>query len=491
MRSTSSTIPLLFSIALGCGSAETQVESGSPAKASDEPAPPAEPALPQPPVGAFVVLDQAATLATAPSADAARIPIVGEKTLDVGRIAEVVGVVGDFIEVRTVPPERGPACSGRLGGEADIELRFFVERSALLQVLTAPKRAEFDDGTKLEFAAGVPVIEVGENGQLAAGEARLFMPLTAEDVGLWFTALPSGTFQEQPEGPGSGVFHYGERKLDAVPPFMLSDSVEEIDGGRRMTFVNACGSFTFRIDFAEAPPREVIDAKIAEREAKIRAMIAADAGKDPLDCELQQWVAAAGTSASWKQSGTPAGTTLREYAVPEGAVESEGKVCFSASGFDLCFESSKLTRRDNLECLGAGGLGLVGIGGESGDAPTGAGFGGKGKAVPLVKQAKATVSAGLSADIIRRIVRAHINEVRTCYDKGLAASPTLAGTIEIAFTIDAGGKVPSASVKQSTLAPANDMLGACIVKAVQTWTFPKPDGGAKVDVVYPFILEAG
>ena len=135
---------------------------------------------------------------------------------------------------------------------------------------------------------------------------------------------------------------------------------------------------------------------------------------------------------------------------------------------------------------GPGGLGLVGTGRGSG---SGSGFGGRGKRVPRVRQAKATVSPGLDKDIIRRIVRAHINEVRHCYNNGLAKTPDLSGRVEVKFAISAKGKVSSAKVKSSTL--SDSAVATCIAKAVKRWKFPKPQGGVTVDVLYPFVLEPG
>ena len=96
--------------------------------------------------------------------------------------------------------------------------------------------------------------------------------------------------------------------------------------------------------------------------------------------------------------------------------------------------------------IGLGNTGLIGKGGGGGTGNgygrgSGSGFGGSGKRVPRVRQAKATVTGSLDKDIIRRIVRAHINEVRYCYEKGLAVDPNLKGRVAVTFTIDAEGKV--------------------------------------------------
>ena len=167
------------------------------------------------------------------------------------------------------------------------------------------------------------------------------------------------------------------------------------------------------------------------------------------------------------------------------------------------------------EAFGVGGLGLVGTGrggggtgegtiglsntgmigkGGGGSAHgygrgTGAGFGGRGRRVPRVRQAKAVVRGALDKDIVRRIVRAHINEVRHCYNQGLARDPDLQGKLTVAFTIDAQGRVGRASESSTTL--PDRRVNTCVVKAVTRWKFPRPSDGGKVTVEYPFVFGDG
>jgi len=117
---------------------------------------------------------------------------------------------------------------------------------------------------------------------------------------------------------------------------------------------------------------------------------------------------------------------------------------------------------------------------------SGAGFGGRGERVPMVKQGKPSVTGSLDTTIIWRIVRAHVNEVRQCYAQGLATDPELAGIVDVVFTIDARGKVSAADVTSSTLADAS--VAPCVAKAVRKWKFPKPSDGKAVEVSYPFHL---
>lgn len=136
--------------------------------------------------------------------------------------------------------------------------------------------------------------------------------------------------------------------------------------------------------------------------------------------------------------------------------------------------------------IGLGDLGLIGDGG---GARRGAGFGGRGKRLSRVRQAEATIDGALDPYIVRRIVRAHINEVRYCYDQGLQRNPKLKGRVTVRFTVSPNGKVTESSLETSTLDDAP--VGNCVAKAVKRWRFPTPTDGKDSVVVYPFVLSPG
>jgi len=125
--------------------------------------------------------------------------------------------------------------------------------------------------------------------------------------------------------------------------------------------------------------------------------------------------------------------------------------------------------------------------GSGGGMGYGRGFGGRGSSVPTVRQAKAEIQGALDKDIVRRIVRAHINEIRYCYNQSLARDPRSKGRVAIQFTIAPSGKVPSAVVQETTAKDPG--LGNCMAQSVKRWTFPKPTDGGAVIVTYPFVLE--
>ncbi len=91
----------------------------------------------------------------------------------------------------------------------------------------------------------------------------------------------------------------------------------------------------------------------------------------------------------------------------------------------------------------------------------------------------------LDKEIIRRIVRRHIDEVNYCYEPELTKKPDLAGRILVQFTIAASGEVIASVPQNSTM--GNARVENCIVQAVRRWEFPKPLGGIVI-VSYPFVL---
>ena len=101
---------------------------------------------------------------------------------------------------------------------------------------------------------------------------------------------------------------------------------------------------------------------------------------------------------------------------------------------------------------------------------------------------KAKVDGNLDKDLVRRIVRAHIGEVRDCYNEGLKQDPELSGLVTVDFVIGVDGKVARSK------AHSDDIEGEvpeCIAEAVNRWLFPRSVDGEEVAVTYPFVLEPG
>jgi TonB family protein len=95
-----------------------------------------------------------------------------------------------------------------------------------------------------------------------------------------------------------------------------------------------------------------------------------------------------------------------------------------------------------------------------------------------------SVRGTLDKEIIRRVVRRHLNEVKYCYQQALTRRPTLEGRLVTQFTIAPTGQVLAAVVQSSTLRELS--VEACVVNAVKRWEFPAPDRGGLAMVSYPF-----
>jgi hypothetical protein len=132
----------------------------------------------------------------------------------------------------------------------------------------------------------------------------------------------------------------------------------------------------------------------------------------------------------------------------------------------------------------ANGIGLGSLG-------TGRGVGslrGRRVRTPRVTAGGAVVRGALAKEIVSRITRRHINEVKYCYQKELQANPRLQGRLVIQFTIAATGQVVVSRVLSSTL--GNAKVEQCIAMAVRRWLFPRPRDRGAVVVTYPLVLNA-
>jgi TonB family protein len=145
--------------------------------------------------------------------------------------------------------------------------------------------------------------------------------------------------------------------------------------------------------------------------------------------------------------------------------------------------------------LGMGTQGLIGHGVNGGEG-SGPGRGNghttrftkREKRPPTVHIAKGDIDGSIDKSMVRRIVRAHINEVRACYNQGLTRNPNLFGRVSVQFLITGTGKVATASVGQNSMKDKN--VGRCVAKAVKRWRFPRPAAGGSVIVNYPFTFAA-
>jgi TonB family protein len=95
---------------------------------------------------------------------------------------------------------------------------------------------------------------------------------------------------------------------------------------------------------------------------------------------------------------------------------------------------------------------------------------------------------GLGSDVIRRVVRRNLSQVRHCYEQQLQSRPDLAGRVTVSFIISASGAVQSSAVAQSSV--GSPPMEQCIARAVRRWAFPASSDGSLSSVRYPFTFQA-
>ncbi|MCC7538341.1 MAG: TonB family protein, partial [Deltaproteobacteria bacterium] len=304
-------------------------------------------------------------------------------------------------------------------------------------------------------------------------------------------------------------FAYGCSRADRAPAHeeRLQESRDDQEGGRgarsrgeegTMGAASATKSApTTGGSAAEAeapPPPDEHQARANAREAAASAGVIGvlRAGSGSWNAPAQDQAAAQAPPAS--PTPAPAGT---EAALGNDPMSALGALMGNQVGDNFGFGGLGLrgTGRGGggtgEGTIGLGNLGTIGHGAGGG---SGSGYGrgagslhGREASVPIVRTGNAQVVGSLSSEVIRRVIRRHINEVRFCYERALMQQPELAGRVSVRFVIGSTGAVQSASIATSTLGNAN--VESCIVSAVRRWTFPAPEGGGIVAVTYPWTLQ--
>jgi hypothetical protein len=112
---------------------------------------------------------------------------------------------------------------------------------------------------------------------------------------------------------------------------------------------------------------------------------------------------------------------------------------------------------------------------------------GKGETRPFVQPVMPEfVSGSLLQEAIAGEIAGHVEEIRSCYLKGLAAVPGLSGDVTVDFEIGDTGTVTASKVREKSL--NHEATALCIADSMLKWPFPKPKGAGGVEVVYTFSL---
>ena len=105
---------------------------------------------------------------------------------------------------------------------------------------------------------------------------------------------------------------------------------------------------------------------------------------------------------------------------------------------------------------------------------------------PVVDVGPPKIIGSLDKELIRRVIRSHMNQVKFCYESELTRNQKAEGRVQVQFLIGTTGSVVTSIVQASTLGSLQ--AESCIANAVRRWEFPKPQNGV-VSVSYPFVLK--
>ncbi len=145
---------------------------------------------------------------------------------------------------------------------------------------------------------------------------------------------------------------------------------------------------------------------------------------------------------------------------------------------------------------GARVSGFGGGGAGDGGAGNSAGYGrgsnskvsGQGRSLVSLDTSASDVDEGLTRDQVGRVIHAHMNEIRYCYDSAILRDPDIEGKMNADFSIGPQGVVSTARSGSSSV--SDRRLQDCILARLKQWKFPKPKGGVTVAVSYPFMFKA-
>jgi hypothetical protein len=271
-----------------------------------------------------------------------------------------------------------------------------------------------------------------------------------------------------------------EQRMDILPPSMTPGARSGSAGARAAGAEGQRGRKTSQQHDRAYAIKDNLDPRLAQAAAELRAREAGVLG------------------VLKKMNGPVAAVFARESALGNEAEDVLGNLMASQIGEAAGWEG--LGMRGTGAQGGGTKDGLIGVGEGLKTFGHGGGPGGPGRgygrqagalgirhaSAPEVIPATASVRGSLDKEIIRRIVRRHINEVKYCYEQELTKLPALAGRIVVQFMIAGNGQVLTSVLQSSTM--RNARVESCTVEAVRRWSFPQPAGGGLVTVSYPFSL---
>ena len=128
---------------------------------------------------------------------------------------------------------------------------------------------------------------------------------------------------------------------------------------------------------------------------------------------------------------------------------------------------------------GSGTKGLGGLGAGGGE--------GKGQGSGQGAGSGESVVGGLDRETVRKFVMARRQEIRACYERGLAMNPKLRGRVVPKWYISPSGPVSSIMLEHTELRQST--VESCVMSVIKSIVFPKAPNGQPTTVIYPFMFQ--
>lgn len=102
--------------------------------------------------------------------------------------------------------------------------------------------------------------------------------------------------------------------------------------------------------------------------------------------------------------------------------------------------------------------------------------------------AQETYSGAIDREGIRRVIREHMSEIRSCYERQLQRAPDLYGKVVLQWDIVENGRVANARIQSDEL--SDSRVAQCLVTRLSAWRFPAPPADQIGRVAYPFVFSS-
>lgn len=100
-----------------------------------------------------------------------------------------------------------------------------------------------------------------------------------------------------------------------------------------------------------------------------------------------------------------------------------------------------------------------------------------------IKRDKAKLGGSIDTAAVKAVFDQHEAELQKCYERALKRDPALEGRVSVYMRIEPSGRTSTVRASSPTLTDSAAI--DCMERAVRSWQFPSPEGGA-VELRKPF-----